>query len=581
MSTITAITHPEYDAMLTLWEKYRLTYEGGENFIDKYLTKYSDRESTTEFDARKEMSYCPAHAKAAVNDIKNAIFQRMTDIVRVGGPKTYIDATDGTDASGVDLEGNTMNSFIGRVILPELLTMAKVGVFVDKQDVEINTREDQKNLRPYIYYYRAEDIRSWAYDSTNQLSSVLLRDHDYTYDAITKLPNGEVERFRLVWKEDGIVKVQFFDNDGNGINREGLLSTVIYELLIPEIPFVIFTINASLMTDVADYQRALLNLASSDMHYALKSNFPFYTEQYNPNMEMDHLLRGPIDKAGTVAPGTGGEASIAKSAEARVGATKGRRYPKGMDRPDFIHPSSEPLIASMTKQKDLQQEIRQLVNLNLTNVDPRKASINAKDMDERGLESGLSYIGLELEYGERRIAQFWAYYEGSKEVTTIKYPEKYSLKSDADRNKEAEDLETSANMSPSLEYKKTAAKIGAELRIGHRVPATVLAAIYADIESADYIVFDSTILQVDLESGLVSPATASKIRGYNAGEVEMAAKAHAERLTRIAISQAKGGGAARGVADLGDPNDAVTEKKESRQTDQDPIPTDKTRGEGQ
>src|SRR5690606_448641 len=92
--------------------------------------RHSNREDNSDFCERKDMSYVPSFAKAAINDVKNSIYQRMIDIVRVGGDESYNDAVAGK-AGGVDLRGSTMNSFIGCKVLPELLVTAKVGIFVD------------------------------------------------------------------------------------------------------------------------------------------------------------------------------------------------------------------------------------------------------------------------------------------------------------------------------------------------------------------------------------------------------------------------------------------------------------------
>jgi len=569
------VTHPLYDAMLDNWGKYRLAYEGGRPFIEEYLKKYSVRESASEFETRKEVTYCPAHAKAAINDIKNAIFQRTTDISRLGGSKSYLDAATGSDVRGVDLFGNTMNSFVGRLILPELLSMGKVGVFVDKPGTEIVTRADQLSVRPYIYLYRAEDIRSWYSDRDNQLVSLLLRDYVYSVDEDVMLPNGEIERYRHLWLENGRVNVQFYDKDGEKIDGVSTLD-------LQEIPFVNFQITSSLMTDVADYQIALLNIASSDVTYTMKANFPFYTEQYDPNLEIQHLLRGPTSTAGEDAPGTSLEASTGKNKEIRVGTTQGRRYPKGLERPSFIAPSSEPLKASMEKQYSLQQEIRQLVNLAVTNQAPRNASAESKSYDERGLEAGLSYIGLELEYGERRLAELWAMYE-SEEPTRIKYPEKYTLKSDKERYEEAEKLEKSAMSIPSDTYRREIMKEAAETRLGTKVSAAMLDDIRGEIDNAKIIVTDPELIHQDIEDGILSPESAASARGYPAGEVERASVAHEARLTRIAIAQSKDGGAAaaRGVSDAGDSREGRDEKAESRDTTTDDVVTDKTRGQGE
>ena len=42
--SILAKTHPEYDANVENWEKYRLTFAGGTLFIDEYLNRFSPRE---------------------------------------------------------------------------------------------------------------------------------------------------------------------------------------------------------------------------------------------------------------------------------------------------------------------------------------------------------------------------------------------------------------------------------------------------------------------------------------------------------------------------------------------------------
>jgi hypothetical protein len=577
-ANVSISTHPQYDALQLDWYKYRLTYEGGRPFIERYLKQFSSRENATDFELRKEMSYCPAHAKAAINDIKNALFQRAVDIKRQGGPLNFLMAADGTDTAGVDNQGNSMNSFIGRILLPELLTMAKVGVWVDKPNEIPTTRGQQMALRPYLYMYRTEDIRNWAFDENYKLVALILQDHTFAYDE-NNLPTGEVIRYRFARIVDNKVIVTFYDNSGAQIDIDGDLSDTEYPLALTEIPFVQFELTSSLLTDVADYQIALLNVASSDLSYTLRSNFPFYTEQFDPNLEYQHLLRGQ-QTLEEVTPGTASEAGIAKTTEARVSPSQGRRYPKGMERPGFINPSSEPLRVSMDKQDQLEQEIRRLVNLNVSNIKPSRSSMESKAFDERGLESGLSYIALELEYGERKIAKLWADYEHSTEVTYIKYPERYSIKSDDDRNKEADSIEKSVTMSPSLAYKKQAYKEAVTVRIGHKLTSEDLEEIYKEIDSAKNIVLNDDILVADMENGILSPETAAEIRGYGREEAIKAAAAHEKRLMRIAISQAEGKGmaAARGIADAGDSDEGSEEREDSMDTDHDMIPTDKTRG---
>ncbi len=547
------ITHPDYDVQVSDWEKFRFTFEGGHDFVDQYLKRFSAREDSGDFESRKEISYSPSHAKAAVIDIKNAIYQRMVDITRQDGPDTYQKSVVG-EIGGVDLQANTMTSFIGTEILPDLLAMGKVGVFVDKFEVKDGaSRADTRDMHPYLYMYRVEDIRSWTTDQAGNLTAVLLRDHQDVIEETYGLVAAQAEEYRLLRIVEGKVEVKFYNSDGGEITEKATV------LEIPIIPFVVLDIGQSLLTDVADYQIALLNLASSDINYTLKANFPFYTEQFNPSSEMMHT-RTAVPKATGEKAGEAAVAKIASGKSIKVGVTQGRRYPKGIERPGFIHPSAEPLIASMEKQEKIKQEIRQLVNLAITNIAPQRASAESKSMDESGLEAGLSYIGLELEHGEREIGIIWAAYEGSQDAPTVKYPTRYNLRSDADRRTEAGELQELMEAVPSLTYQKELAKDIATVVVGHRSSNEDLEAIHKEIDASEVVVSDSETISSDHESGFVSTELASKIRGYPEGQVEQAKKDHAERAARVAAAQSDPG--ARGIKDLSVDPDAGKKEKD-------------------
>lgn len=563
MTKIADLMHPEYELSYEDWAKYRLTYEGGRLFVDQYLRKLSLREDTADFNDRKTITYCPAFAKAAINDIKNAIFQRTSDISRQGGPKTYLEAVNSL-GGGVDLHGASMNSFVGCDILPELLSMGKVGVFVDMPADTGVTLQDRAGKRPYIYKYAAEDIRSWGFNQYGEIDRLLLRELIHTYDEITKLPTDCTTRFRFIYVENDHVVVKFFNEDSEQINRLGEKEEVEYRIRLRKIPFTLFQLPTSLLVDVADYQIALMNLASSDISYALKSNYPFYTEQYDFRTEQNFFR--PSGEQQTDAEGTIADPDAAKTKEIRVGTSHGRRYPKDMERPGFIHPSSEPLKASMEKQKQMQQEIRLLVNLAVTGMSPKTmASAESKAMDNEGLESGLSFIGLVLEAGERQIAEFWSAYEGAKDVPTINYPKNYSLRSEEDRRLESEHLEELSSKIPSDAYKRKVAKRIALLTVGPYCSIEEINKINGEIEKAETTTTDPKEIIADLEAGLVSDETASVARGYKKGEVEQAKKDHAERLARIAAAQGgMEGGAARGIPDTHTGQPTGTQEKEGK-----------------
>lgn len=610
--SVAQITHPEYTWRWQNWFKFRLCFRGGREFIREYLERFSRREDFAEFHRRKQITYAPTHAKGAVIDIINSIFERMRDITRLGGPESYKRAIIGQD-KGVDLDGNTMNGYIGRIVLKEMATMGKVGVYIDKfpQEPGANILEVKKN-RPFLYHYRAEDIRSWSKNIFNELESLLLRDHIHRHDPSTGLVIGHIPRFRLlrrIFSEElgrNIVEVKFFDRVGAALPEE----TVILDL--PEIPFVHFGLSESLLTDVADYQIALLNLESSDMSYVLKSNFPLYVEQFDPVADLvggvytrpprgpsapiednlvglSHLgggsaLGGASSGHGATFPdGTSANAQVSGNHTIEMGASSGRRYTKGLNEPNFINPSPDPIIVSMKKQENIKDDIRRLVNLTAQSVTANSAV--QRRADDAGLLAGLAAIGMELEWGEREIARIWSLYEGFTGEIKIQYPQSYSILTDEERQEEAKRLGELGPTIPSETFKKVVAKRQAQIVIGHLVSSETLEKVSKEIEAATVITTDPDVISKDFENGFVSTETASQARGYPKGEVEKAKADHADRIARIAVAQSPvpiDRPAARGVpdADGDEHNSSHDEKKESRDNTQKDNIKDRTRGEG-
>jgi hypothetical protein len=599
---INSIAHPEYLDNEILWEKWRLTYGGGTPFINRYLKKFSSREDNVDFNSRKDLTYVPAHAKQAVDEIKYALIQRNSDVIRIGGPATWQKAIQG-QIGGVDLLDSTMNGYISKEIVTELLVKGKVGVYVDMPELDGYTLADKGDKHPYLHMYWAEDIRSWVYENrTKKFTQLLLRDWDHFVDPVSGLPMNWAERYRYFYinPADGFVYVTYFDQVGKPLTADGQISDAPnpIRLDITEIPFVVGELDHSLMVDICDYQIAMLNMASADVDFCVKANYPFYIEMRDSRVQSDHLRttdnsapNGVTSDAQGVVQAAQAEqvkATTSTTPTVRTGVSYGRRYGFGLEPPAFIHPSSEPLKASMEKQAQMKAEIRELVHLSVSRLDPAKASAESKMQDEGALENGLSVIGQELEKMERQIVRYWGIYEGETDTkVTISYPSNYSLVTDDDRRKAAKDLAEQLPVVPSKTYQKEIAKEIAHKLLAHKIPTKVLDQIKREIDAAQAMTTDSKTIVQDLENGLVSLETASELRGYGKGEAEKAKKDHAERLARIAESQAANSPAnnpaSRGISDAsGNPaKDASAEKAASRDTTVDEKPTDKTRGEGQ
>lgn len=567
--------HPTYNILYPDLLKWRHVYESGRFYIDTYLRHYSRRESAEDFNLRKEISPDGSFAAEVIDEIKNSIFQRLTEVVRVGGSDSYQNAIQG-QWGGVDLNGANLNWFIGHYILPELLVMQKVGIYVDSP-AQTPTLLNKSNLsHPYLYSYHAEDMLNWGD------RAVLLRDHTYDYAPDTNLPVSCTEKFRLVYiPSDGYVHVRIYTKNPDSRSTDAYPKDkwMIEEvtLAIRQLPFVCFEITKSLMKSVATTQIALTNLESSDISYTLQANYPFYIEQYDNRYantkyiksaqvayteqltQLEQLVPGQEDCTITEEP----------SEQASTGATQGRRYPIGTNPPAFINPSAEPLRVSMEKQKELKDDIRKLVHLALSSVQSKAASADSKAIDQQGLEAGLSYIGLELETGERKIAEIWNEYESTNQVATINYPERWSLKSLSEVKEEVDQATSLRDDIPSPTFKLEMNKKIVDVVLGIKVTASTIDKINKELSTAKGSTSNPTIIATDLTMGTVSKATASILRGYPEGESDAANKDHLDKLAAIAQSQSSPNTnpiitnpAARGLPELGgDPNASSKEKQ--------------------
>lgn len=549
---LTGIRHPEYLEDEIYWDEWRAIYNGGPQFVRRNLKKFSNRETDSDFKDRKFYTPIPTFAKSAINDIRNAIFQRLRDVTRRDGSEAYMKACAG-EMGGVDNKGSSMQSFLGVDALTELLVMGKVGVYVDMPSLSgLRTMADEDKARPYCYYYSVEDILSWAPakpEEPGQFNAVMLRDHAMAYNQGfapgVYLPDEGYVRYRVMWRDKatGKVKMKLYNEEDKLIDLYGnpLTSDDVETITLDldRIPFTVMDIGGSLLKDVYKHQVALLNLGSSDVSYALKANFPFFIEQKDMRAVGTHLKKTIADDGTTV---TSDNTQVGE--EGRTGVSHGRTYDLKAAAPSFIHPSPEPLMASMKLQEKLEDDIRKLINLAVQNkMGQRAISAEAMKLSDQGLEAGLSYIGLVMEGAERQIAEYWAAYENKDEskrkVATIKYPDRYSLKNDEDRIKEAQELSALMYSVPGRTVKKELSKNIVTILMSGKVDSDKIESIFKEIEDADYATSDPDIILRAQEQGLCGEQIASKALGFSDNEYLTARKDHKERAKRISEAQAE------------------------------------------
>ena len=521
---------------------YRRIKDGGDQFVENYLKKVSDRETDTNFTTRKALSPPASFAKTEVTAVKNSIYQRLTDIVRVGGSDSYRQVVAGNEG-GVDLDDSSMSHFIGQDVLSELLFMGVVGIFVDMPKIKPGASvAEAANDHPYCYIYTREQILNYSEDRINNrkvLTALKLQEFIPKLDKYG-LPTSEEKRYRIYTKLASGIKVTFLDKDEVLVKEEFLD--------IPEIPFTILKLQNSLLHETGKYQVALMNLESTDIDYSLKANFAFYVEQSKGNKAI-HLK---------------------EEAEIEVGNVQGREY-TGDKAPEFINPDPGPMRVSMEKQEQMKNAISKLINLAVASVTAKSAE--SKRFDERGLEAGLSAIGEILEHGERKIAKFYSSYEGTTKRATINYPDKYSLKTDIERIEEVKLIQEQKDEIPSLTGKKALCKMAAHTLFDTKLSVDDVDLIIKEIGESNNTGASAKIIVADVEAGILGHETAAIMRGYDKDEPAKASQEHADRLARIEEAQTRARentmAAARGIDDKApDSQDAKEEKTESQDPNQ-------------
>lgn len=529
---ITKLRHPLYTRLAPEWTRWRLAYEGGQEFIDAYLEKYSKREPKQDFDQRKKLAYNPAHTTRVVNTVRNSLTAKFSDIKRVGDPR-YVKAV----TTDVDLQNDTMNAFIGLRVVPMLLVQARRLVVIDAPPIEPGTTRLEDSGAPYMWAVGAEDCLSWHLDEeSGHLDRVLIREYVDVEDEDTGLVAAVRTQYRFMryieageefgdYKGPGAL-VTIYDGDNKVLDESFIAG-------LTRLPVVDMQLVQSLVQDIAAYQIALLNLASTDMSFLFRGNFPMYTQQYFPG-------RGSIKPRETKQP-TSPTSTVTRqdresdedlSGGQRHGASTGVAYSKDLERPGFIAPPTDNVRISMEKQKDLREEINILVDISLTSmaVKALEQSGKSKEMDRAGKEEGLMYVGQVLETGEREIAEIYHEFLGSNQKYDVRYPTDYRVRSQEDRNNEVAQLGTIKELVRSETYQKTVDKRIAQVAIQPFTDAATLQKIENEIDESEW--FDesekrSTIIAADVTAQVLSPETATGLRGYDSSEATKAAAAAA------------------------------------------------------
>lgn len=526
--------HPEWSRLQGLWEKWRLTYEGGPDFIDQFLTRLSRRETMEDFRDRRALTYNENHAGSIVDIIRNAMSVRFPDVSRKGD-STYEELM----RTDVDMSRSSMNTFMALEVVPLLLAQGKRFIGVDAPQIfdlkgePLTVAEDDR--RPYVWAIDAECVLSWTYDEDGKFRVLLMQEFFDKVDDKSGLIKGIDKRFRYLRRllegetdlTTGVtgpgVLVRVLDRDDKDLVQPNVLP-------ISQIPIVELRLVDSLLRDVADMQIAHLNLSSSDMSFLQRGNFPIYVEQFD---EHEAALK-PIASEREVQSFEEEVSDVDRVVDLEDererrrtgGPGHGIGYRQGLNVPSFIAPGTDNLRASMEKQAKLAQAMRSLVDLSLVSLSVKavEQSGKSKEADRVGQEAALNYIAMELETGEREIAGLFHEFLGVRDTDiVVKYPDQFSIKTPEERNEELAELRKRRSSVQSKTYAMVHDQRIAEVAMKPIASTDEIEAAKQEIAATTFIDDDEQrqrIIEKDVQAGLVSKETASVLRGYEEGEAD-------------------------------------------------------------
>ena len=541
--SLSAISHPEFHADSHRWHEYRLTFQGGDAYMDQYLIQQAD-ETVNERKERKLNTPIPAVAKAAVEDVIRAITQRLADVTRIGGSPHYQSVVEG-EGSGIDREGQSMNEFISQKVLQDMLVMGRVGVYVDNIPPDGPTMASGP-AKPYAYAYPVEDILNWETvrpEQPGRFSMILLRDRELSFSQAfgISFPNKFTERLRLVWLGgDGFVRYRFMTN-----KLEPVMATLNHpqlvmeddgaiRTLLREVPFVMPSIQSSLLTDVASYQRLAMNIASNEGMFGINVNSPMLTIQKDVRADAQYWK-----KMGEEEPGGQRATNASEKQGIRSGWVRGRYYGPDDERPGWINMPVDSLKVSSDYRLKLADEVRQLVNVAVQNqTGIRTESRETREISAQGLESGLYFLAMKMQNTERQIAKFIAFYEGRDSAAVVTYPKRFSLKSQAERIKDAKDFKEVINDLPTQEAKKEGIKKLVLDLYTAIISSDTMTRLLNAIDNHPYIGDFDNIMKM-VETGLITRELAGGSQDLKPEEVETATEEKIKAAAAILEAQAK------------------------------------------
>ena len=388
------------------WQFLLESYLGGDDYRSgKHLTQYKT-ETTGEYEARLSTTPLANHVKSVVSVYTSFLFRESAE-------REFNSLQNNINLEAfledADLDGRSLEAFMKDVAIWSAV-FGHCWVIVAKPQTNAATRagELEQGVRPYVNILTPLVVTDWTWERASSgaydLSYIkYLEDVNDTFSTVKEWTRETITTSRINNHKNEIVETKV------EVNGLGVIPAVIcYASRSP-----VRGVGASLVTDIADYQRTIYNL--------------------NSEVEQSIRLNGHPTLVKTV------------DVEASAGAGAIALMPDNLDpglRPYLLNVATD--VAQIYMAIDNSVEIiDKMANTGAVRAtEVREMSGIAMRTEFELLNAKLAEMADSLELAEEHIWRLWALYEGSVWDGKIEYPGSFNIR---DTNDEIQQLTQAKN----------------------------------------------------------------------------------------------------------------------------------------
>ena len=383
------------------WQFLLESYLGGDDYRSgKHLTQYKT-ETTGEYEARLSTTPLANHVKSVVSVYTSFLFRESAE-------REFNSLQNNINLEAfledADLDGRSLEAFMKDVAIWSAV-FGHCWVIVAKPQTNAATRagELEQGVRPYVNILTPLVVTDWTWERASSgaydLSYIkYLEDVNDTFSTVKEWTRETITTSRINNHKNEIVETQV------EVNGLGVIPAVVcYGSRSP-----VRGVGASLITDIADYQKQI----------------------YNLNSEVEQSIR------------LNGHPTLVKTAdvEASAGAGAIALMPDNLDpglRPYLLNVVTDVAQIYMAIENSV-ETIDKMANTGAVRaVQATSMSGVAMETEFQLLNAKLSEFADALELAEESIWRLWALYEGGVWDGSVEYPGSFNIR---DTNSEIQQL---------------------------------------------------------------------------------------------------------------------------------------------